>query len=224
MNLLRSQYTEISEQAIWAIGNIAGDCSLYRDMILKYNGLSYLIDIVDKSDNKNTIKHGTWAISNLCRGRPLPKFESVKIAIPILAKMMTVSTESEVLTDAAWALSYLSDGEEQRIQLVIDTGVLPHLLKHVTHPFLSIVIPCLRTLGNIVTGSDVQTDTVLSMPNCLQTIFSLLNHEKRSVRREACWTLSNIAAGNEDQIRQLISNKGLIEKLMQLMETDVQEI
>jgi importin subunit alpha-6/7 len=119
--------------------------------------------------------------------------------------MMQVSTESEVLTDAAWALSYLSDGEETRIQSVIDTGVLPSLLKHVTHPFLSIVIPCLRTLGNIVTGSDFQTDTVLALPGCLQTIFSLLSHDKRSVRREACWTLSNIAAGNESQIRILIS-------------------
>jgi hypothetical protein len=32
----------------------------------------------------------------------------------------------------------------------------------------------------------------------LETIFNLLNHEKRSVRREACWALSNITAGNEE--------------------------
>jgi importin subunit alpha-6/7 len=57
-------------------------------MILKYGGLTHLIKIVDESNNKNTIKHGTWAISNLCRGRPLPKFDQVKFAIPILAKML----------------------------------------------------------------------------------------------------------------------------------------
>jgi len=51
-------------------------------------------------------------------------------------------------------MSYLSDGDEERIQLVIETGVISALVKHLDHPYLSIVIPCLRSLGNIVTGTD----------------------------------------------------------------------
>lgn len=43
-------------------------------MILKANGLDPLIKIITTTNNKNTIKHGTWALSNLCRGRPLPDF------------------------------------------------------------------------------------------------------------------------------------------------------
>ena len=80
-------------------------------MILKAGGLRPLIKIIENSSNKNTIRHGTWTLSNLCRGRPLPKFELVKEAIPTLAKVIINSTEAEVLTDAAWALSYLSDGD-----------------------------------------------------------------------------------------------------------------
>ncbi len=67
---------------------------------------------------------------------------------------MIHSAESEVLTDAAWALSYLSDGDDARIQMVVDTGVITTLIRLLDHPFLSILIPCLRTLGNIVTGND----------------------------------------------------------------------
>ena len=77
-------------------------------VILRAQGMEFLIKIVMDSTNKNTIKHGTWAISNLCRGRPLPKFELTKNAIPVLCKVIIEETDTEPLTDATWALSYLS--------------------------------------------------------------------------------------------------------------------
>ena len=101
-------------------------------MILNCGGIKPLIKILQTTENKNTIKHGTWALSNLCRGKPLPDFEQVKEAIPILASVVIKEEDPEVLTDATWALSYLSDGSDNRIQSVIDTGCVPrlvHLLK-----------------------------------------------------------------------------------------------
>lgn len=146
---------------MWAIGNIAGDCAIYRDMILKCGGQNHLISIIQTTNSKGTIKHGTWALSNLCRGRPLPKFDYVRNTIPTFAKVIKEETDSEVLTDALWALSYLSDGDEARIDMVIETNIIPSLVDLLTHPFLPIVIPCLRTLGNIVTGNDAQTNQVI---------------------------------------------------------------
>lgn len=87
-----------------------------------------MIKILQTTDSKNTIKHGTWALSNLCRGKPLPEFEHVKDAIPILSSVVIKEDDPEVLTDATWALSYLSDGSDSRIQMVIDTGVVPKLV------------------------------------------------------------------------------------------------
>ena len=75
---LFSKLPDIAEQAIWAIGNIAGDSTSYRDLILKAGGIPPLIKILANPDLKlASIKVGTWALSNCCRGKPLPEFKLV---------------------------------------------------------------------------------------------------------------------------------------------------
>lgn len=91
------------------------------------------------------------------------------------------------------------------------------------HPFLSILIPSLRILGNLVTGDDKQTNFVLEH-DILKRLGVLLSHEKKPVRREACWTISNITAGDARQISQVVREQIIIEKLFVLMKTDAAEI
>lgn len=54
--------------------------------------------------------------------------EQVKAALPALAHLIHINDE-EVLTDACWALSYLSDGVNEKIQAVIESGVCPRLVE-----------------------------------------------------------------------------------------------
>lgn len=54
-------------------------------------------------------------MSNLCRGKPLPNYEYTKYALPALIKVMINENDGEILTDSLWALSYLTDGDEERI-------------------------------------------------------------------------------------------------------------
>ena len=42
--------------------------------------------------------------------------------------MIISEDDPEVLTDALWAFSYLSDGDEERIDYVIETNIIPRLL------------------------------------------------------------------------------------------------
>jgi hypothetical protein len=60
-------------------------------------------------------------------------------------------------------------------------------------------VPCLRAIGNIVTGDDSQTQYVINA-GALDALNNIIYHKKKTVRKEVCWSLSNITAGNPEQI------------------------
>jgi len=109
IELLRSSNRDLNEQAIWTLGNIAGNSATFRDTILANRAIQPLIKIFeDPGLSKRVIKVGIWLISNLCRGGPPPPIDQMKSTTPILCKIIESETDIDILVDAVQALSYLS--------------------------------------------------------------------------------------------------------------------
>jgi importin subunit alpha-1 len=112
-----------SAQAVWALGNIAGDSAESRDLVLTQGALAPLLELLGTDSPKQSmLRNATWTLSNLCRGKPQPAWSVVSPALFILSNLISASTDDEVLADGCWALSYLSDGPTEKIQAVLDTG------------------------------------------------------------------------------------------------------
>ncbi|KAF6156593.1 hypothetical protein GIB67_014572 [Kingdonia uniflora] len=280
VQLLSSSSDDVREQAcyaVWALGNVAGDSPSCRDLVLSHGALMPLLSQLNEHSKLSMLRNATWTLSNFCRGKPPAPFEQVRLALPALQHLIH-STDEEVLTDACWALSYLSDGTNDKIQAVIDAGVCPRLVELLlsfrgavfffydgweldywverrievdehgsslkgdldgdckssetgghfpeaeilvrlirSYPAPAVLIPALRTVGNIVTGDDGQTQFVIDT-QVLPRLFQLLgqNH-KKSIKKEACWTISNITAGNKGQIQAVIE-ANLISPLVHLLQ------
>lgn len=81
----------------------------------------------------------------------------------------------------------------------------------------AVLVPALRTVGNIVTGNDIQTQVIINCHALAALLQLLTNNHKKSIKKEACWTISNITAGTKEQIQSVIDS-GIIPPLIYLMQ------
>ncbi|XP_020787013.1 importin subunit alpha-1 [Boleophthalmus pectinirostris] len=219
INLVSSTQPHISEQAIWALGNIAGDGPNFRDLVIQHKGLQPLLTLVAVPDlcvyPAGYLRNLAWTLSNLCRNKdPAPPLEAVEQLLPALLHLLH-SNDIEVLADTCWAVSYLTDGSNERIEVVVRAGLVPRLVQLLGCGDDAIMTPALRSLGNIVTGTDEQTQCVLNA-GALSLFPQLLRHHKPFIQKEAAWAVSNITAGKHSQIQEVIY-AGLIPILIEIL-------
>lgn len=196
----------MAEQAVWALGNIAGDGSDARDIVLKHGTTDNLIKLMESENLEiSFLRNIVWLMSNLCRNKnPAPKYEYILKLLPALAQLLQ-HNDKAILSDVCWALSYVTDDTPEKVQAVVNTNCIPRLVYLLTCDEPSIVTPALRSIGNIVTGDDVQTDAVLEA-GVLNALGALLENKKPNIVKEAAWTLSNITAGNHRQIQSVLDS------------------
>ncbi|KAJ2943277.1 hypothetical protein O0L34_g12082 [Tuta absoluta] len=198
----------VGEQSAWCLGNIAGDGAAARDSVLEAGILPALLPLLNPpsgaaigSSNAHTqLRTAVWTYSNLCRNKnPLVRFDMVAPALPYISELLEYE-DQDVLADACWALSYLTDGPNDRIEGVQQTDrLLSRLVRLLDHKAAAVKTPALRAVGNMLTGSDEQTDRCIEA-GCVEKLSTLLRSGTPSLVKEAAWAASNILAGTPAQI------------------------
>ena len=171
----------------------------------------------------------------------------VTTLLPTVRRMLHMD-DTEVLTYACWTLSHFCDGPAYHIAAVIyseasiirpssrmtpDDGLVPRLVELLLHPSPKVAKPALRTVGNIVCAdcTDQQDQYGNTMPavdfteivlecKAVPCLRQLVEHHNREIQKEACWTLSNIAAGTTSQIQAVIDS-GAIPPLVGIVNNDL---
>ena len=108
-------------QALWALGNFAGDSAENRKIVIKTNAIKVMSNLLLKyieQKNEQIIKNGSWALSNIIRGKPTPPFKTIKPAVNAICQTIKASSDPEVLGETLWALTYMSDGAGKDVSCI----------------------------------------------------------------------------------------------------------
>jgi importin subunit alpha-6/7 len=98
--------TQVLEQAIWVLGNLAGESVPSRDAVLAADVIPPLLQcLASHFEHPALLRIGSWALSTLLDGQPRPVLSSAAsaAAVPALARLLRCA-DSEVLSHTCWAL------------------------------------------------------------------------------------------------------------------------
>lgn len=117
-----------------------------------------------------------------------------------MAGALCGNENKDILIDCCWSLNYIVDGSPELVEDFMMPQLLARLLVLVNCNIMSVQIPIIRILGNLTTGDDRQTQNIIDQ-GLLPALGATLEHPKRSIRKEVAWVLSNLTAGNTDQLQ-----------------------
>ena len=136
--------------------------------------------------------------------------------LSLIEKAIHSKNRQEVM-GACWSLSFISDGNDNLIRDDIVSSLAPKLIK-LLQTEVGIILPTLRTIGNIIAGTDDRTQIFVDL-NIVNTLLLLLDKTLYSdeIRKTTCWVISNITAGNNVQIQTVIDNDPIIPTLIKII-------
>jgi len=153
------------------------------------------------------LRNLTWMISNLCRNKPAP---SLALTGPLLEPLNCLLAFDDVATqtDASWAISYITDSGEEHVSAVCafdrPHSMIQQLMRNGTKDTEDkLLTPTIRALGNVVTGTDQQTQACLEN-GFLEVVKRLIRHKKKNIVKEIVWAVSNVTAGTLVQATSVI--------------------
>uniref|UniRef100_A0A1I7Y3S0 Importin subunit alpha n=1 Tax=Steinernema glaseri TaxID=37863 RepID=A0A1I7Y3S0_9BILA len=203
---------KLAEQAAWALANITGDNAEFRDMMLKHNCLHVVEHLTQNLNSLSNefVRTIAWWYSNLCRHKKSRLSSDVlRRLAPGLCHLIEYNDEA-VQQDSCWALSYMTDGPDEYMQIARDAGCIDKVVLFLDMAMkkskFSSVAPAVRVLGNFTSGADELTQVVVDS-GCIQRQLPHLltsrntNILKESTWLESTWLVSNIFAGTKEQIQ-----------------------
>ncbi|KAL3536302.1 hypothetical protein ACH5RR_004763 [Cinchona calisaya] len=218
-----------AEQCAWAAGNVAGEGEELKYILLSQGALLPLARMM-LPNKGSTVRTAAWALSNLIKG-PDPKAATELIRVDgvleailrhLRKAQVVANVPHELATEVAWVVLYLSSLSNVATTMLVKSDLLQILVERLgMSNNLQLLIPVLRSIGNLVAGDACVASTVYVTgqnitDGIIPALIKCLKSEHRVLKKEAAWVLSNISAGSAEH-KKLVSSSEAVPLLLRLL-------
>jgi hypothetical protein len=197
---------EVTERAVFAVGNIAVVSTTFRDLFLECGVLEKLLDLAFCPKTSMPLRRTAARIIALCcRGKPSPPLSATAAAIPRIVKLID-SADVSTAYEAIHATAYICSGGNNQITAAIEHGALPAIFRRLStgHGAEPTDLPTLHCLSIIVAGSERHVALAVEL-GAIPTICATLRIPGMPSRLAvSVGVLADIAIGNAGHISALV--------------------
>jgi Atypical Arm repeat/Importin beta binding domain/Armadillo/beta-catenin-like repeat len=210
---------ECTQQALWALSNLAGDCKEIRDVVYATGIPQSIIRklFTTKNIDMSSLSKMVWLLSNLLKYKPYPPGNLQKEFIELLKNLLSLPYE-EILLDTLRSIAYITSKGEN-ITEIVNTRFVPRIISLLEHESLKIKLSALEILGNLSGGDDSQINQFIEW-NLIEYVYKALTIEKGSIKASSLFILSNVTTGPWDHVSKVTSHKSFKEVVRCLDELD----
>jgi len=223
VRLIKSKNPCVAEQSIWLIGNLCGEANLQSNIVCMADVVESTVQVLanrklNQAPN-SLLNIAGWTMYNFCSKRCKWKANSkhwkiIKECLPTLGSIINdEECDHELLNDILFCVQEITGGENELIQDIIQVNnLVPRCCQLLSHKEKNISQRSLHIVGNIVTGSEEQTDAAVIGANLPYYIhMNMYKWKFNQDVKNVVWLISNIMASNTNHIQSCLDIKGFFE-------------
>ena len=213
IELLSSPNESLRERVVQILGHMIDAGNESAKECYRQGVLDYVLKSITPFASSSFVQCVSQIVVSLWKLRHISfSMECLKKLLPVLSSFLT-REDLDTLLHSTKIISSLADAGH--IDPIIESGVIRQLVPFLNHDEDKLKAITVYALGNIVTGTDKQTQAVLD-EGVLKYFPELLLSKNEDLVKSGLWFLSNICAGNIQQIQAVI-DAGLIPSIIKAL-------
>ncbi len=131
----------------------------------------------------------------------------------------------EIKLNCFWAIAHFAEGRNHQIQRILQMDIMSIIIGALSSNNPKMQAAAIRCVGNLASGESKVIRKMIK-EGLLDALAITLNHSVKSIRKEICWTLSNILTETSDIIEEVFvhENQSILKKLFELAREDQPDV